>query len=50
VAVFALSSPILLMSMGTRNTMINAKIIKESIEITIFASPIRLNMNDFVAK
>jgi hypothetical protein len=47
---FAFSSPILLMSMGARNTMINAKIIKEGIEVTVFASPIRLNMNDFVAK
>ena len=49
-AVFALSSAILLMCMGTGNMMDNAQLLEKAIEVAIFATPIRLDVKNFVAK
>jgi hypothetical protein len=48
VAVFALSSTILLMCMWTSNTMRNPMFLKEGTQITIFTPPIGLNMDNFM--
>ena len=50
VAVLALNRAVLLMCMWARNAMRNPQFAKEGVEVAIFATPIRLNMNDLVAK
>jgi hypothetical protein len=50
VAVLALNRTVLLMCMWARNAMRNPKFAKEGVEVAIFTTPIRLNMNNFVAK
>jgi hypothetical protein len=50
VAMFALSITILLMCMGARYTMGDAKFMKECVEVAILAPPIGLNMANFVVK
>jgi hypothetical protein len=50
VAVLALNRTVLLMCMWARNAMRNPKFAKEGVEVAIFATLIRLNMNNLVAK
>ena len=50
VAMFALSTTILLMCVRTRYTMSNAELLKESIELNILAPPIGLNKQNFMFK
>jgi hypothetical protein len=50
VTMLAFRSTILLMSMRASNTMYDAKLLKERVEVAILAPPIRLNVENFVAK
>jgi hypothetical protein len=49
-AMFTLSTTILLMGVGTGNTMGDANFLKEGIKFNVLATPVRLNMHNFVFK
>jgi hypothetical protein len=46
--VFTLNGTVLLMCMWAGQTMRYSKLIKECVEVAVFAPPIGLNMNDFM--
>jgi hypothetical protein len=48
VTVLVLNCTVLLMCMRTRHAMRNSQFGKESVEVAIFTTPIRLNMNDLM--
>jgi hypothetical protein len=48
--VFALGSTVLLVCVGTCDTMGNTKFLKKRVEVTVFTTPIRLYMTDFLTK
>jgi hypothetical protein len=50
VMMLAFRSTVFLMSMRESDTMYDAKLVKERVEVAIFAPPIRLNVENFVAK
>jgi hypothetical protein len=47
---FVFSGTILLMCVWTRDPMDSTELLKESIEVPVFTSPIRLNMDNFLIK
>jgi hypothetical protein len=47
-AVFALSGTVLLMCVGARYSMHNTKVREEFVELNVLATPIRLNMYNFM--
>jgi hypothetical protein len=47
---FPFDSTVLLVSMGTRHTMLNAKLVEEFVDRVIFTTPIGLNCFNFGIK
>jgi hypothetical protein len=47
---YAPAGAILLMCVWTRDPMENTELLKESIEVPVFTSPVRLNMDNFLIK